>query len=1269
VTNIVVGYVRAPGAAATTFVLAVSGTTNFIPLQQPVSYTPAQNVFAGQSAVFVVSNYVGTLPNYYWQVTDGATFTNYLSNGPTGTGSTIYGATTPTLTVSNVGPLDVGTYMCLLTNAAPSGVDSPFAVLTLRSAKGTNVVQPSDTISDFYGGTFNGSGIYLGGGTPGEAFASPAGLTVNYIIDGTDEQYLNYGASGGDTSFTGPIGFMVRPSSGSSFVNALKLIVPVNAAVCDPADLALDGSVDGIHWTNIIPDTLLALPNERNLVQTAPVNVTNQVLQEVDFTNNTTNFSYYRVTVQNTKGGSAYNSVQIGEIQFIGSQALVPPVFYIQPTPPVVNLQSGGSAAWNVQASGPGPITYQWYVVSNAVTNLIQGATATNYSATHLTASVAYFCTASNIYGSAASSNAVVNILSPTSTYISTIVADSPFAFFRLDEGPNNPPNDGVVAFDTMGGHNGVYSNTVLDFTPGYSTNDTDDVAAEFGTLPDPAEPGVPVDNYVTAINGVNFYAPSNSDSSLSVEAWVYLNDNVLAGAAVVAKGYGNGGEEFALDMGGTDNDFRFYYRNFGALANGNVSPNVAPPLNTWIHVVGVLSQSNNVTYEYLYTNGLLGASSQVVYAAPPGLNSNDVAPVTIGARQSAGIGTDFNLQLNGAIANVAIYKYALTSNQVLNHYLASGIAPTFIVAPTNLTVPDGSPLPAVFYSLALGTSNSTTAMVYRWQYGGVNLTNGPLPSGTGAIASGVNTPDLTITGYTIGDNGDNFTVTVTNLYGSNSASATLSVVSGPPVIFLDVPPTSELFAGEPFILPTVWVGTEPFTYQWTLNGVPLSNGPRISGATNAVLTIYPAWLSDSGTYQLLVSNAVGNSSSSQDVLTVLPTLQFNGFGAGWSSNSTGITSPVYPSSGTLELTDGNGNEARSSFFSNAVYIGAFNASFTYTDVNGDGDNADGMCFVVQNQGPTALGTAGGGLGYEGITPSVALQFNIYPGNSFGGVGIAFGEDGAIGEVVSPGDVTIDTGDPIGVNVTYLNGVLTVFLQDSNTPADTYTASVALNLTNLIGTNMAYVGFTGADGGVSSVQTIANFQYTPVPTLSIAASNSNIIVSWPTGTGQYELKWSTNLNLPIDDWDPITTLPNSSSTTSNLYNITTICNTVPSNLNPQTGVYLTAQMVTFAVPNTISALTCTIVSGNGPFAPNGSFMITTSGADYVVTPISGPVPPGSGTYTYSVTSGTTASAAVVDNADGPGELILNFTSPTNGTYVITFEAAPGASETGTFVIP
>jgi hypothetical protein len=110
-------------------------------------------------------------------------------------------------------------------------------------------------------------------------------------------------------------------------------------------------------------------------------------------------------------------------------------------------------------------------------------------------------------------------------------------------------------------------------------------------------------------------------------------------------------------------------------------------------------------------------------------------------------------------------------------------------------------------------------------------------------------------------------------------------------------------------------------------------------------------------------------------------------------------------------------------------------------------------------------------------------------------------------------------------------------------------------------------------------------------------------------------------------------------------------------------------MVTFAVPNTISALTCTIVSGNGPFAPNGSFMITTSGADYVVTPISGPVPPGSGTYTYSVTSGTTASAAVVDNADGPGELILNFTSPTNGTYVITFEAAPGASETGTFVIP
>jgi hypothetical protein len=39
---------------------------------------------------------------------------------------------------------------------------------------------------------------------------------------------------------------------------------------------------------------------------------------------------------------------------------------------------------------------------------------------------------------------------------------------------------------------------------------------------------------------------------------------------------------------------------------------------------------------------------------------------------------------------------------------------------------------------------------------------------------------------------------------------------------------------------------------------------------------------------------------------------------------------------------------------------------------------ADGIAFVVQTEGPRALGGWGGGLGYRGIKPSLAVEFDIY---------------------------------------------------------------------------------------------------------------------------------------------------------------------------------------------------------------------------------------------------------------------------------------------------
>ena len=65
--------------------------------------------------------------------------------------------------------------------------------------------------------------------------------------------------------------------------------------------------------------------------------------------------------------------------------------------------------------------------------------------------------------------------------------------------------------------------------------------------------------------------------------------------------------------------------------------------------------------------------------------------------------------------------------------------------------------------------------------------------------------------------------------------------------------------------------GTAPFHYQWRKGGAPLAN------QTNATLTLVNVQPSDAGTYSVVVTNAYGNATSSNALLSVLaaPQLRF----------------------------------------------------------------------------------------------------------------------------------------------------------------------------------------------------------------------------------------------------------------------------------------------------------------------------------------------------------------------------------------------------------
>ncbi len=71
--------------------------------------------------------------------------------------------------------------------------------------------------------------------------------------------------------------------------------------------------------------------------------------------------------------------------------------------------------------------------------------------------------------------------------------------------------------------------------------------------------------------------------------------------------------------------------------------------------------------------------------------------------------------------------------------------------------------------------------------------------------------------------------------------------------------------------------GVGPITYQWRRNGVNLTNGGAISGATSTTLTFNPAHIADNGTtIDCVVSNAIGSATSTGATYTVYCPSDFN---------------------------------------------------------------------------------------------------------------------------------------------------------------------------------------------------------------------------------------------------------------------------------------------------------------------------------------------------------------------------------------------------------
>ena len=179
-----------------------------------------------------------------------------------------------------------------------------------------------------------------------------------------------------------------------------------------------------------------------------------------------------------------------------------------------------------------------------------------------------------------------------------------------------------------------------------------------------------------------------------------------------------------------------------------------------------------------------------------------------------------------------------------------------------------------------------------------------------------------------------------------------------------------------------------------------------------------------------------------------------------------------------LRVTPANHNQAGSAFSTNPISL-ASDASFStafqfrFTNPGGSGDGqgigADGLVFVVQTNANN-VGGAGGGIGYDGITNSLGIEFDTWNNGSIDGgssnhVGIDVG--GNVNSLVRA-EVVNDMNNGairyVWIDYNGATDLLEVFLAEANIRPGSAILSLTRDLVADLGTTNAFVGFTSGTG-------------------------------------------------------------------------------------------------------------------------------------------------------------------------------------------------------------
>lgn len=197
----------------------------------------------------------------------------------------------------------------------------------------------------------------------------------------------------------------------------------------------------------------------------------------------------------------------------------------------------------------------------------------------------------------------------------------------------------------------------------------------------------------------------------------------------------------------------------------------------------------------------------------------------------------------------------------------------------------------------------------------------------------------------------------------------------------------------------------------------------------------------------------------------------------------------------TLRLTPNQTGQSGAAYSTTPTTLGAnatFSTAFRFRLSDPGGISpADGFTFVL-SAASNGLGASGGGLGYEGVQNSVAIEFDTFnngSGDNNSDNQVSVNVNGSVSSqigAIAPYGVTLcgfaggagclSNGDIWSVLIGYNGSQLNIQVQDGVLPPVNL-ISVPLDITAVLGTNEAFVGFTASTGSGYENHDILNWSF------------------------------------------------------------------------------------------------------------------------------------------------------------------------------------------------